>query len=86
MLNYIMQPEMVHDSIWKKYSGKKYYRCAVYARKWAEQRWPPEPKDQSEEESEVPAEVEVDLVAALPVLREQIRDRVTADAAKEAET
>ncbi|QRV94799.1 Cyclin, N-terminal domain [Ceratobasidium sp. AG-Ba] len=76
MLNYIIQPKPTHDSIWKKYSGKKYHKCAVYARKWAEQRWPPDSSDEVEEEA---AEVEVDLVTALPVLREQIRSKAAAE-------
>ncbi|QRV80306.1 Cyclin, N-terminal domain [Ceratobasidium sp. AG-Ba] len=75
MLNYIIQPKPTHDSIWKKYSGKKYHKCAVYARKWAEQRWPPDSSDEAEEEA---AEVEVDLVTALPVLREQISSKAAA--------
>ncbi|KAH7338920.1 cyclin-like protein [Rhizoctonia solani] len=56
MVNFLLQP-IKHDSLWRKYSKKKYMKCAVVARKWAEARWPPEDK--------------VDLAAALPYLREQ---------------
>ncbi|KAB5594560.1 G2/mitotic-specific cyclin cdc13 [Ceratobasidium theobromae] len=77
MLNYILQPPSAHESLWKKYSGKKYFKCATYARKWAEQRWPPEPKGSSQADgSEGAAQVEVDLPAALAVLREQIAMRL----------
>ncbi|KAG9103740.1 G2/mitotic-specific cyclin [Ceratobasidium sp. 370] len=78
MLNYIIQPKMVHESIWKKYSGRRYHKCAVYARKWAEQRWPPDSDSAEGKNDEEPAEVEVDLIAALPVLREQARAKVSA--------
>ncbi|KAG8745023.1 G2/mitotic-specific cyclin [Ceratobasidium sp. 414] len=78
MLNYIIQPKMVHESIWKKYSGRRYHKCAVYARKWAEQRWPPDSDSAEGKNDEEPAEVEVDLITALPVLREQTRVKVSA--------
>ena len=51
----------------------------MYARKWAEQRWPPESRGSSGGNNEEYAEVEVDLVAALPVLREQIKIRLAED-------
>ncbi|KAG8765800.1 G2/mitotic-specific cyclin [Ceratobasidium sp. 428] len=77
MLNYIIQPKIIHESIWKKYSGKRFHKCAVYARKWAEQRWPPDSEAGEGKSDEEPAEVEVDLVTALPVLREQARAKVS---------
>ncbi|KAL5640256.1 hypothetical protein ACGC1H_007505 [Rhizoctonia solani] len=82
MLNYIVQPPSAHESLWKKYSGKKYFKCATYARKWAEQRWPPEPKQSSQASASEDAveQVEVDLPAALPVLREQIAARLEQEA------
>ncbi|CUA67442.1 G2/mitotic-specific cyclin cdc13 [Schizosaccharomyces pombe 972h-] [Rhizoctonia solani] len=82
MLNYIVQPPSAHESLWKKYSGKKYFKCATYARKWAEQRWPPEPKHSSlaSASDEVVEQVEVDLPAALPILREQIAARLEQEA------
>ncbi|CAE6437618.1 unnamed protein product, partial [Rhizoctonia solani] len=82
MLNYIVQPPSAHESLWKKYSGKKYFKCATYARKWAEQRWPPEPKRSSQESGSEDAveQVEVDLPAALPILREQIAARLEQEA------
>ncbi|EUC67047.1 G2/mitotic-specific cyclin cdc13 [Rhizoctonia solani AG-3 Rhs1AP] len=82
MLNYIVQPPSAHESLWKKYSGKKYFKCATYARKWAEQRWPPEPKHSSQASASEDAveQVEVDLPAALPVLREQIAARLEQEA------
>ncbi|CAE7199807.1 unnamed protein product [Rhizoctonia solani] len=81
MLNYIVQPPSAHESLWKKYSGKKYFKCATYARKWAEQRWPPEPKHSSQASASEDAEqVEVDLQAALPILREQIAARLEQEA------
>ena len=85
MLNYILQPPSAHESLWKKYSGKKYFKCATYARKWAEQRWPPEPKrsSQSDGSDEAVAHVEVDLPAALPILREQIIARLEQEAKDE---
>ncbi|KAF8602410.1 A/B/D/E cyclin [Ceratobasidium sp. AG-I] len=87
MLNYILQPPSAHESLWKKYSGKKYFKCATYARKWAEQRWPPEPKrsSQSDGSDEPVAHVEVDLPAALPILREQIIARLEQEAKDEEE-
>ncbi|KAG9077552.1 G2/mitotic-specific cyclin [Ceratobasidium sp. UAMH 11750] len=78
MLNYIIQPKMVHESIWKKYSGRRYHKCAVYARKWAEQRWPPDSDPAEGKNDEEPTEVEVDLITALPVLREQARAKLSA--------
>ncbi|KAG9098404.1 G2/mitotic-specific cyclin [Ceratobasidium sp. 370] len=87
MLNYILQPPSAHESLWKKYSGKKYYKCATYARKWAEQRWP-EPKlrsSQADGSDEKPEYVEVDLPAALPILREQIAARLEQEARDEEE-
>ncbi|CAE6361649.1 unnamed protein product [Rhizoctonia solani] len=82
MLNYIVQPPSAHESLWKKYSGKKYFKCATYARKWAEQRWPPEPKRSSEGSAsdDTVEQVEVDLPAALPVLRDQIAARLEQEA------
>ncbi|KAG9119152.1 G2/mitotic-specific cyclin [Ceratobasidium sp. 392] len=80
MLNYIIQPKMVHESIWKKYSARRFHKCAVYARKWAEQRWPPDSDAGEGKSDEEPAEVEVDLVTALPVLREQARAKLAQDA------
>lgn len=87
MLNYILQPPSAHESLWKKYSGKKYFKCATYARKWAEQRWPPEPKrsSQADGSDEAVAHVEVDLPAALPILREQIIARLEQEARDEEE-
>ncbi|KAG9119648.1 G2/mitotic-specific cyclin [Ceratobasidium sp. 392] len=87
MLNYILQPPSAHESLWKKYSGKKYFKCATYARKWAEQRWP-EPKlrsSQADGSDEKPEYVEVDLPAALPILREQIAARLEQEARDEEE-
>ncbi|CAE6455160.1 unnamed protein product [Rhizoctonia solani] len=86
MLNYIVQPPSAHESLWKKYSGKKYFKCATYARKWAEQRWPPEPKQSSQASGSEDAveQVEVDLPAALPVLREQIEARLEQEASEAA--
>ncbi|QRV80362.1 Cyclin, N-terminal domain [Ceratobasidium sp. AG-Ba] len=87
MLNYILQPPSTHESLWKKYSGKKYFKCATYARKWAEQRWP-EPKlrsSQSDGSDEKPEYVEVDLPSALPILREQIAARLEQEARDEEE-
>ncbi|KAG8736690.1 G2/mitotic-specific cyclin [Ceratobasidium sp. 414] len=87
MLNYILQPPSAHESLWKKYSGKKYFKCATYARKWAEQRWP-EPKlrsSQADGSDEKPEYVEVDLPAALPILREQITARLEQEARDEEE-
>ncbi|KAF8753675.1 A B D E cyclin [Rhizoctonia solani] len=82
MLNYIVQPPSAHESLWKKYSGKKYFKCAAYARKWAEQRWPPEPKRSSQgpASDDTAEQVEVDLPAALPILREQITARLEQEA------
>ncbi|KAG8691367.1 G2/mitotic-specific cyclin [Ceratobasidium sp. 423] len=82
MLNYIVQPPSAHESLWKKYSGKKYFKCATYARKWAEQRWPPESKrsSQASGSDDVVEQVEVDLSAALPILREQIAVRLEQEA------
>ena len=82
MLNYIVQPPSAHESLWKKYSGKKYFKCATYARKWAEQRWPPEPKrsSQASGSDDVVEQVEVDLGGALPILREQIAARLEQEA------
>ncbi|CAE6462912.1 unnamed protein product [Rhizoctonia solani] len=82
MLNYIVQPPSTHESLWKKYSGKKYFKCATYARKWAEQRWPPEPKrsSQGSASDDTVEQVEVDLPAALPVLRDQIVARLEQEA------
>jgi len=71
MVNFLLQP-MKHESLWKKYSKKKYSKCAMVARKWAEVRWPPEENRSSrEEEEESLSLVDVDLAAALPYLREQ---------------
>jgi hypothetical protein len=87
MLNYILQPPSAHESLWKKYSGKKYFKCATYARKWAEQRWP-EPKlrsSQSDGSEEAQEHAEVDLPAALPILREQITARLEQEAKDEEE-
>ncbi|KAG8691561.1 G2/mitotic-specific cyclin [Ceratobasidium sp. 395] len=87
MLNYILQPPSAHESLWKKYSGKKYFKCATYARKWAEQRWP-EPKlrsSQADGSDDKPEYVEVDLAAALPILREQIAARLEQEARDEEE-
>jgi hypothetical protein len=72
MVNFLLQP-IKHESLWKKYSGKRYFKCAIYARRWAEVRWPPDPKcsSEGEEGDESVGPVEVDLAAALPILREQ---------------
>ncbi|KAF8737029.1 hypothetical protein RHS02_06208, partial [Rhizoctonia solani] len=57
-------------------------KCATYARKWAEQRWPPEPKRSSQgpASDDTVEQVEVDLPAALPILREQITARLEQEA------
>ncbi|KDN49079.1 hypothetical protein RSAG8_02432, partial [Rhizoctonia solani AG-8 WAC10335] len=71
MVNFLLQP-IKHDSLWRKYSKKKYMKCAIVARKWAEARWPPEEnRSGSEEDEEGIGLVDVDLAAALPYLREQ---------------
>ncbi|EUC56701.1 G2/mitotic-specific cyclin cdc13 [Rhizoctonia solani AG-3 Rhs1AP] len=71
MVNFLLQP-IKHDSLWRKYSKKKYMKCAVVARKWAEVRWPPEENHSGREEIEESIGlVDVDLAAALPYLREQ---------------
>ncbi|KAJ1302736.1 hypothetical protein OPQ81_003049 [Rhizoctonia solani] len=71
MVNFLLQPTK-HESLWRKYSKKKYMKCAVVARKWAEVRWPPEENQSGREEDEESLGlVDVDLAAALPYLREQ---------------
>ncbi|CAE6442481.1 hypothetical protein ACGC1H_007544 [Rhizoctonia solani] len=75
MVNFLLQP-IKHDSLWRKYSKKKYMKCAVVARKWAEVRWPPEENHSGgEEDEESIGLVDVDLAAALPYLREQASAR-----------
>ncbi|KAG8763950.1 G2/mitotic-specific cyclin [Ceratobasidium sp. 423] len=75
MVNFLLQP-MKHESLWKKYSKKKYSKCAIVARKWAEVRWPPEEnRSGGEEDEESLGLVDVDLAAALPFLREQASAR-----------
>ncbi|KAF8156923.1 cyclin-like protein [Crassisporium funariophilum] len=38
MLNYILKP-IRHESFYKKYAGKRYYKSSVYMREWALDRW-----------------------------------------------
>ncbi|ELU39381.1 g2/mitotic-specific cyclin cdc13 [Rhizoctonia solani AG-1 IA] len=78
MVNFLLQP-IKHESLWRKYSKKKYLRCAIVARKWAEVRWPPEENCSGiDEDSEGFGLVDVDLAAALPYLREQALARAEA--------
>ncbi|CAE6441047.1 unnamed protein product [Rhizoctonia solani] len=74
MVNFLLQP-IKHDSLWRKYSKKKYMKCAIVARKWAEVRWPPDEHRSGAEEEEIIDMVDVDLGAALPYLREQALTR-----------
>lgn len=85
MLNYLFQSPSNHESLWKKYSGRKFSKFAVLARKWAEARWPPDSRRSSDGEKgdEEPAEVGVDLAAALPILREQIKSGTKASVSPE---
>ncbi|PPQ73441.1 hypothetical protein CVT26_015827 [Gymnopilus dilepis] len=39
MLNYILKP-IRHESFYKKYAGKRYFKSSVYMRDWALTRWP----------------------------------------------
>ncbi|CAE6406551.1 unnamed protein product [Rhizoctonia solani] len=70
MVNFLLQP-IKHESLWRKYSKKKYLKCAIVARKWAEVRWPPEENRSGIDQDEDLGLVDVDLAAALPYLREQ---------------
>lgn len=85
MLNYLFQPPTNHESLWKKYSGRRYTKFAVFAKKWALARWPPESRRSSDEgkDDEDAAEIGVDLAAALPILREQIQSGTTASVSPE---
>ncbi|CAE6428669.1 unnamed protein product [Rhizoctonia solani] len=74
MVNFLLQP-IKHESFWRKYSKKKYMRCAIVARKWAEVRWPPENNSGGDEDEESIGLVDVDLLSALPYLREQALSR-----------
>ncbi|CAE6514660.1 unnamed protein product [Rhizoctonia solani] len=74
MVNFLLQP-IKHESLWRKYSKKRYSKCATVARKWAEVRWPPENRSDGEEDEESLGLVDVDLAAALPYLREQASAR-----------
>ncbi|KAF9480929.1 hypothetical protein BDN70DRAFT_905515 [Pholiota conissans] len=38
MLNYILKP-VRHESFYKKYAGKRYYKSSLYMREWALSRW-----------------------------------------------
>lgn len=76
MVNFLLRP-MKHESLWKKYSGRRYLKCAVYARKWAEMRWPPDPRRSSEVDEEEGDGPEVDLASALPILRKQALARAS---------
>ncbi|KAG5645505.1 hypothetical protein DXG03_005915 [Asterophora parasitica] len=38
MLNYILKP-IRHESFYKKYAGKRYFKSSVYMRGWALERW-----------------------------------------------
>ncbi|CAE6379396.1 G2/mitotic-specific cyclin cdc13 [Rhizoctonia solani AG-1 IB] len=70
MVNFLLQP-IKHESLWGKYSKRKYLKCAIVARKWAEVRWPPQENRSGIDEDEDLGLVDVDLAAALPYLREQ---------------
>jgi len=38
MLNYILKP-IQHESFYKKYAGKRYFKSSVYIREWVFSRW-----------------------------------------------
>jgi hypothetical protein len=41
MLDYILDPDFNHETIFhKKYAGKKHMKSSVYVRTWALKMWP----------------------------------------------
>ncbi|KAF8970127.1 cyclin-like protein [Flammula alnicola] len=40
MLEYIITDPVQHESLYKKYAHKRYYRCSTYMRQWSLERWP----------------------------------------------
>ncbi|TFK22380.1 nime/cyclinb [Coprinopsis marcescibilis] len=40
MLEYIITSPVQHESLYKKYTAKKYLKCSSYMRQWAFDRWP----------------------------------------------
>ncbi|KAF9556287.1 A/B/D/E cyclin [Agrocybe pediades] len=41
MLEYIITDPVQHDSLFRKYASKRYFKCSAYMQVWALDRWPP---------------------------------------------
>ncbi|PPR02262.1 hypothetical protein CVT24_011611, partial [Panaeolus cyanescens] len=59
MLEYILTYPVQHESLFRKYSSKRFFKCSVYLQQWAMDRWP--------------ENTEVDLEHDIPQVKEEIR-------------
>ncbi|KAF5318683.1 hypothetical protein D9619_010678 [Psilocybe cf. subviscida] len=69
MLEYIITDPIQHESLFKKYASKRYFRCSKYIQGWACERWT--------------LNSDIRLERDLPVLKEEIREARLQEAAEE---
>ncbi|KAJ3517522.1 hypothetical protein NLJ89_g466 [Agrocybe chaxingu] len=59
-LEYILTNPAPHESLYKKYTHKRYFRCSAFMRQWAADRWH--------------ENADINIVRDLPQLKEEIRE------------
>ncbi|CAA7268466.1 unnamed protein product [Cyclocybe aegerita] len=59
-LEYILTNPAPHESLYKKYTHKRYFRCSAFMRQWAAERWH--------------ENADINIVRDLPQLKEEIRE------------